>query len=301
MINLDMDVLRTLATGMELGSFARAAERLGRSQSAISLQLKKLEEQVGRPLLRKEGRGLALTDAGDVILTYAKRILELNDEALAAAGAIDVAGIVRLGMPQGIAETWLMPVLARFARSHPAVHVEVRVDRSAVVLEQLAQGRLDLALVFERVGAAGPGEVVAELPMAWIGRRGFSATDLLMSGAPLSLALFDAPCVFREMAINALEGAGIAWRLAFTSPSLAGLWAAVAAGLGVTIRTTESLPEDLAILPEGCGLPALPKSALRLQLVGAVPSPAALRLKEILLETLRASLAPAGGLRARAG
>src|SRR5215468_8536636 len=104
--NLDMDVLRTLATAMELGSFARAAERLGRTQSAVSLQMRRLEAQLGETLLRKQGRGLALTDAGDVVLGYARRILELNDEAVAAARGISVEGSVRFGVPQDFGDAW---------------------------------------------------------------------------------------------------------------------------------------------------------------------------------------------------
>src|SRR5262249_43010260 len=116
--NLDLDVLRTLAVAMDLGSFARAAERLGRSQSAVSLQMRRLEAQVGRPVLSKRGRGVALTDAGEIVLGYARRMLALNDEALHAVRGAAVAGTVRLGMHQDCAEAWLPSVLARFARSH---------------------------------------------------------------------------------------------------------------------------------------------------------------------------------------
>src|SRR5579864_8778213 len=114
--NLDMDVLRTFAVGMELGSFARAAERLGRSQAAVSAQLKKLEEQTGETLFKKAGRGLALTDAGEALLSYARRMLELNDEAVAAVRGAQIEGWVRLGLPQDFAEAWLPSVLGRFMR-----------------------------------------------------------------------------------------------------------------------------------------------------------------------------------------
>src|ERR1700744_434722 len=109
--NLDMDLLRTLATAMDLGGFARAANRLGRAQSAVSLQMRKLEQQLGVPLLRKQGRGLALTEAGDVVLTYARRILALNDETVTAVRGLDLEGAVRLGLPQDFAEVWLPAAL----------------------------------------------------------------------------------------------------------------------------------------------------------------------------------------------
>src|SRR4051794_29863448 len=227
--NLDMDVLRTLAVAMERGSFAQAAARLGRSQSAVSLQMRKLEGQVGQTLFRKAGRGLALTEAGDVVLGYARRILELNDEAVAAVKGLAVAGTVRLGLHQDFAEAWLPSALAAFVRAHPAVHVSAEVERNAVLLERLGQGRLDLALVFGQAPAPGPGITatkIAELPMGWIAAR-----DWQRASGPLPLILFEAPCVFRDAALPALERARVPWRLALTSPSLAGLWAAAAAGL----------------------------------------------------------------------
>ena len=145
-INLDLDVLRTFVVGLDLGSYARAAERLGRSQSAISLQLRKLEEQTGQALLRKQGRGLVPTEAGEVMLAYARRLLDLNDEAVAALKEPLLEGWVRLGLPQDFAEDWLPEVLGQFARAYPGVRVEVRVDRNSMLLEHLGRGELDLAL-----------------------------------------------------------------------------------------------------------------------------------------------------------
>jgi len=275
--NLDMDVLRTLATAIELGGFARAAARLGRSQSAVSLQMRKLEEQLGVALLRKQGRGLALTEAGDVVLGYARRILALNDEAVAAVGGLDLAGTVRLGLPQDFAEAWLPAALGRFARAHPQVRIEARVDRNGVLLEDLAGGRLDLALAWGE--EHGPGaEVLARLPIRWIGRA-----DLVFAeDAPLPLIAFQPPCAFRAAAIAALDRAGRPWRLSFTSPSLAGLWAAAEAGLGVTMRTRIGLPASLAPLDR---LPPLPEIALTLHQAPG-HAPAIERLRQILVQTL---------------
>ena len=290
-VNLDMDVLRTLAVAMELGSFARAAEWLGRSQSAVSLQMRKLEQQAGQPLFRKQGRGLALTEAGDVILSYARRMLELNDEAVAAVRGLAVEGSVRLGLPQDVAETRLPATLARFARAHPSVHIEVRVDRNAVLLDHLTHGRLDLALLFSRGGggtAVANERLIAQFPIAWIGPRHGAATPLAL---PLPLVLFEPPCLFRQAGIAALDAAGIPWRITFTSPSLSGLWAAVDAGLGVTVRTAEGMPDRLATLGPAAGglkLPPLPTVDLRLHAADAEPSPAVRRLGDILAETMAA-------------
>jgi DNA-binding transcriptional LysR family regulator len=276
--NLDMDVLRTLAVAMDLGGFAKAAERLGRSQSAVSLQMRRLEERVGRPLFRKQGRGLALTDAGDVVLGYARRILELNDEAVAAARGIAVEGSVRFGVPQDFGDAWLPGVLAQFSRAYPAVTIEARVDRTNGLVKRLRGGGLDLALLW---GNPLPNLTrVKRLPMAWIGARGFAAKR----GAELPLALFEQPCMFRQPGIEALERARRPWRLAFTSPSLSGLWAAASAGLGITIRTPLGLPSQLAPLERD--LPKLPDIALSLYTAQASPTAAVARLREIVLDEL---------------
>src|SRR5262249_4910773 len=133
--NLDMDVLRTLAVAMDLGGFAKAADRLGRSQSAVSLQMRKLEDRVGRPLVCRPGRGLSLTDSGEVILDYARRILALNDQALSAARGVAIEGAVRFGVPQDLGDAWLPPILARFTRAYPSVVLEAHVERTGRLLE----------------------------------------------------------------------------------------------------------------------------------------------------------------------
>ncbi len=278
--NLDLGVLRSLAAAIDLGGFGRAATKLGRSQSAVSLQMQRLEAQLGRPLFRKEGRRLALTDAGDTVLAYARRLLALNDEAVAAVRGVAVSGSVRLGVTQDLVEPALTSVLARFARVHPAAHVEVRVERSGGLMDQLAGGHLDLVVLFTR----DIGDALAELPITWIGPSGF-AWD---RAQPLPLVLFEAPCLFRQVAIEALDTAGIPWRIALTSPSLPGLWAAVSAGLGVGVRTAYGLPAGLAALT---GLPPLPSVGLQIRTSTAPLSTAAKRLKEILEETLRSSVA----------
>jgi DNA-binding transcriptional LysR family regulator len=144
------------------------AERLGRSQSAVSTQLRKLEDQVGQPLVQKAGRCLALATAGESLLSYAKRLLELNDEAIERLHVADVEGWVRLGLPQDFAESWLPAVLHRFSRAHPRVRVEVQVDRSGPLIEKTLKGELDIALTWD-VGAKSPHtERVAELPWSLV-------------------------------------------------------------------------------------------------------------------------------------
>ncbi len=289
-INLDMDALRTFVTGFELGSFTKAAERLGRSQSAISTQLRKLEEQVGKPLVQKTGRSLALTADGESVLSYAKRILDMNDEIVDRMQSPDFEGWVRLGMPQDFAESWLPDALGRFSRAHPKVRIKVFAEHKVILEKRLQQGELDLALLWGACDDVSTAKIVADLPINWIGLTDWPGVASL-GAEPVPLIAFEPPCLFRNACIAALDKAGIPWRIVFSSPSVASHWAAVKAGLGIAMRTSVGMPSFLSILdPIWMGLPTLPTIALSLQIVDSEPSKAVLGLAEILRGTL-------GGLR----
>jgi DNA-binding transcriptional LysR family regulator len=292
-VNLDLDVLRSFALGVELGSFAKAADRLGRSTSAVSAQLKKLEEQAGTPILRRQGRGMALTDAGETMLAYARRLLDLNDEAVAALQGVELEGWIRLGLQEDFGEALLPEVLGRFARAHPRVRIEARIARNAELLERVGSGRLDLALAWDAGQATPHMERLGETPMCWIGPAAAPLGWSADSGEPLPLVSLDAPCLMRTAAAAALDRAGIAWRIAFTSASLAGIWAAVAAGLGVALRTGVGLPSSVRALPpdepashQRHGLPRMPTLGLCLHRAEAEPAPAIARLATILRQQL---------------
>jgi DNA-binding transcriptional LysR family regulator len=284
-VNLDVSVLRTLIAVRRSGSFARAAERVGRSESAVSLQLKGLEEQVGQKLFRRLGRSMVLTDAGERMLIYAKRLVALNDEAVSEAASPRLDGTVRLGAPPDFAETWLPTALARFARLCPSVRVEMTIERSPALSALLGRGELDLAMSF---AAAQPEHArwAGSIPMAWIGPANYRRR----ADDPVRLAVFDPPCLFRAAAEATLDQVGIGWTVEFRSRSLAGLWAAVTAGLGITVRTPEGLPPQLTTLGEAAGLPVLPMTVLAL-FERDKPVPIAVaRLAEILIETLTTTL-----------
>lgn len=229
------------------------------------------------------------------MLGYARRLLELNDEAVAAVRGAELDGWVRIGLPQDFAEAWLPGVLGRFARAHPDIRVEVVAGRNAELLPRVGAGTLDLALAWGEPDGAHA-ERLAELPMAWIGPA--SGDVARRAGEPLPLVAFEAPCRFRAAGTAALDGAGIAWRLAYTGPGLSGLWAAVAAGLGVSPRTPVGLPASVRVLGPGeAGLPALPRVALSLHRSEAEPAPAAARLAALLREAVAAgvpALKPSG-------
>ena len=286
-VTFDLDVMRSFVTGIELGSFAKAAERLGRSTSAVSAQLKKLEDQAGTPLLRKAGRGMALTEVGEVMLGYARRLLELNDEAATAVRGVQLEGRVRLGLQEDFGENVLPEVLGRFKRAHPRLRVEVHIARNSVLMQSLEAGRLDLALAWETEARLPHAQHIQRLPMCWIG----AAADQLPYAVdePVPLVVLDAPCLMRTAAIKALDGAGLAWRIAFTSASLAGTWAAVKAGLGISVRTPLGLPADLHTMDaKHVGLPMLPQLGLALYRSEAEPTAAVARLAELILQRLEA-------------
>lgn len=290
--NLDMDALRSFVSGMELGSFARAADRLGRSTSAVSAQLKKLEEQAGVPLVRKSGRGLALTDGGEALLSYARRLLELNDEAVGAVRGVELEGWIRLGLQEDFGETVLPEVLGRFARSHPKVRIEGRIARNNELIDKIASGRLDLALAWDGGAAPASVERIANVPLTWLSSAGDHAVTWRPGdGEPLPLAALEAPCMLRNIACAELDRQGLSWRLAFVSPSLGGLWAATAAGLGITLRTPIGLPRGVGMLdPATHGLPPLPSLGLVLHRADKSTGPTGDHLAQIILQALRETL-----------
>ncbi|MGT0244735.1 LysR substrate-binding domain-containing protein [Burkholderia pyrrocinia] len=333
--NFDVAALRSLVAGVDLGSFAKAADRVARSSSAVSAQIRKLEEQAGTPLFVKAGRGLALTDAGDAMLRYARRMIELNDEAAAAVRGVNLDGWVRVGLQEDFGEAILPDVLGRFARAHPKVRIEARVARNAELLDRLDANQLDLALVWgdpasaALVSRAGiDSEAIAQVPMQWIGAAGaggFGMPDgggdgaedgaaavtrgetggeagceaggraVRAPGEPLPLVVFDRPCRFFGAATDALDRAGVPWRVAFTTPSLAGLWAAAAAGLGLTVRSHYGLPASVRVLDAASsGLPELPRLPLILLRRTSSATPTVDRLARIVTQAVRDATEGAG-------
>lgn len=243
-MDLPLDLLRTFVTVAELGSVTRAAERVGRTQPAVTLQLRRLETLLGRPLFVRQRRRLSLAPQGEVLLHHARGVLAANDSAVAALLAEPLSGPVRVGLVQDFAETLLPGVLARFAGTHDGVRLEVAVAGSAALRARLAEGGLDVVLC-----AARPGEAAAlTMPLCWLGDGSLAARD------PLPLALLEPPCGYRDAALAALERAGRRWRVVVASPSLTGVRAAVAAGLGLTVRSR--LLGGLPVVEDG-NLPAL--------------------------------------------
>lgn len=283
--DLEPELLRAFVAVVDGGGFTRAGRRLHRSQSTVSQQIKRLEERLETPLLARTTRGVALTERGELLLGYARRLLALNEEALAALEETRLRGGVRLGTAQEVADGGLADLLAHFTRLHPEVQLEVRVDANLKLREEVARGELDLAVIFQEPGQEDEGgvgyELIERLRRVWV-----AGTEPVEGRTPLPLVLANGPCIFRNAVLGALDREGLPWRIALATPSLAGLRAALRAGLGVGVRTERWLEPDLRVL-DGI-LPPLPE----VELVMLTAPDAGERVVERLRAALHRALAP---------
>ncbi|TGQ66939.1 LysR family transcriptional regulator [Mesorhizobium sp. M00.F.Ca.ET.186.01.1.1] len=253
MRTLDPDLLKTFLAFVDGGSLAQAASIVGRSPSAVTAQMQRLEEAVGEPLLAPQGRGRGLTPTGEDLVGHARRILAAHREAWLGLKGAKADGRIAIGTTQDFADSGLPDLLRAFAQSHPRVRIELRVGRSAELAQALQGGGLDLAIVMRQ--APAPDEVaVLREPMLWLcSQKGLAARQ-----EELPLALLDPYCGFREAAIAALDAAGRRYRIAAGSASLAGLRTAVNAGIALTLRTQRFAHSGISEAPRGFDLPPVP-------------------------------------------
>lgn len=253
MSSLDLELLRTFVGIVDCGGFTRAGERLNRTQSTISQQIKRLEDQVGQPLLIRQGRGVALTSAGETLLTYARRMIALDDEARALLVRKESGEIIRFGVSEDFAGRHLPGVLAAFSRANPQVRLDVRADLSVRLRADYDQGELDVALFKVDEPVAGAYGSWQERLM-WSAAAHHPLPDL----EPVPLALFPQGCLFRRQVLERLDRMGRPWRVAYVSPSLAGVQAAVAAGMAVAPLGQSAAHPDIRVLDAAShGLPEL--------------------------------------------
>ncbi|MEJ5976244.1 LysR substrate-binding domain-containing protein [Novosphingobium sp. PS1R-30] len=274
-VNLPTNLLRSFVAIVDTGSMLNASEKVFVTQSALSLQIKRLEELLQQTLFHREGRRLSLTPAGDLMLEYSRKVLTLHDEAVAAVTAGQFAGPARIGMVQDFAEMLLSGLLARFAELHPEAQIYSRIAGTAELLSLLEHRQLDIVLGF---AANNDPHAIANAPMAWFGK------PELLAHETLPLAVLETPCRFREAAIRALEDAGRPYRITVETPNLTTLRAAVSAGLGITCRTHLFLQDEPLDAEE---LPDLPRVACILQTAPSLAS-ATSRLAELARETVAA-------------
>jgi DNA-binding transcriptional LysR family regulator len=248
LINLPIGPLRSLVTIADTGAIKTAAERVFLTQSALSLQMRRLEDIIQSPIFTRRGRSLVLTPSGQLLLSYAREILATNDHAVAALTGDEIEGPVRIGVVQDFADTLLSGLLARFMQLNPDAQINVTVGGSLELHSLVEAEQLDLALC---IGPANSPDSFELAPMLWMGR------EALLDKEILPLALLTEPCIFRAAAIEALEAAGRSYRVLIETPSLSALRAAVESGIAITCRASHSLDDALNSIDQDA-MPGLP-------------------------------------------
>lgn len=284
-IAIDPDLLRAFRYIAEEGSFTRAAERVGRTQSAVSMQVQRLESILGQRVLeRSKGGAVQLTGHGQYLFDRSRDLLALNDEIWRAFHAPTITGTIRLGTPDDYAFHYLPDALKRFADTHPAVEVDVCCEPSSQLVERLRTGELDLTLCTEgHEPAHWPAQELWRGPLRWVGAER-NAPD---RRDPLPLAVAAGDCAWRRAAIRALEREGRRYRVVYTAATLAGTYAPVMAGLAVTVSPVPWLPSGLRLLPNG-DLPALSDAGILLLRSRDAASASADALAEHIIASLAA-------------
>jgi DNA-binding transcriptional LysR family regulator len=276
---LDLDLLRSFVSVVEAGGFTRAGQRVHRTQSTVSQQIKRLEDDLGQTLLNRNGKDVTPTEAGERLLSYARRLLALAEEARDVLTRPGHEGAVRLGIPEDFAAYRLAKLLASCSRARPGLRLDVRADQSLYLRRDLERGDLDLALLKRDAGEKG-GIAVWPERVHWVTSK---RRPIDIKTTSLPLIGFPGGCLYRARAIHALESAGRAWHMAYTSSNLAGIQAAVAAGLGLSILSEIAIQADHRVLTAKDGFAPIDKTELAL-VASPNASPATLRLADRLAE-----------------
>ncbi|KZB69896.1 MULTISPECIES: LysR substrate-binding domain-containing protein [Thalassospira] len=250
--NLDLDLARTFVAICETGNFSRAAEKVHRSASAISLQVKKLETMIGRELFKRETRKVTVTEDGEILLGYARRLLKLNDEAMSHFHAPEFSGTVRLGVPNDTGVVVIPEILKRFAQTHPHVDIDVNLGPTRTLRERVETGDLDIAVFSYNAELDHQPPIHAE-PLVWLGARHGSAIDK----RPLPVSMAEPGCYWRTVALKALDDAGMDYRIAYTSEFCQAQIAAVRADLAIAAVPISVISDDLVHLGPAHGLPEI--------------------------------------------
>ena len=257
LIDLDLDLLRCFAAVAEAGSFTAAGEAIGLTQSGVSVRIRRLEEQLETRVLERTSRSVTLTPEGEVLLGYARRMLDLNDETVRRLRAPWAEGDLRIGIADYFAPNVLPTLLGRFCRHYPRIRLSVRTGLGLDLIPAFERGELDLVLAGQEEELQG-GEILLHEPLIWVtAEAGLSGNKL-----PLPLVALPQPCSHRRAAIDGLEQQGRQWDIVFTSSSIAGVQAAVRAGLGIGVLPRSALTEGLRPADDSLGLPPLPYSAI---------------------------------------
>lgn len=253
MRNIPTDLLRAFVTVVDFKGFSAAADLLGRSQPAVSLQIKRLQDLVGQKLLERPGLPIVLTEQGQVLYRYAKQILALNDQVLAEFQTNAVIGRIHFGIPSEFATTVLPKIVGRFVRAYPNITLEVTSALSKNLLSEKRRQQFDLILALHDDPSSAGDDLVIEEELVWVGNGSESWDDV--QRIPLIVA--PEGCVYRARAIERLQAAGMPWQVVYTNPDLAGIAAAIDEGLGITPLATSTVPSQLSPLKADDTLPAM--------------------------------------------
>jgi DNA-binding transcriptional LysR family regulator len=281
-VNLPTDVLRTFLAVIDLGSFTKAGLLLGRTQPAISLQIRKLEELVGKTLMDTTGRNIALTREGESLARYSRQLLAMNDEIVARLQHKESSGSLRVGLPNDYAVAFFQTALANFSKLHPDAELSIQCDTSEQLLPMFERDELDIVVaMFD--GAPPPGLIYtwAERPIWVVGGESGAAGKAIVP-----LAVHPEGCHYRERMIRSLDQIGKPWRITFCSPGINGLQLAVQSGFGVTALTRRTLLRGMRVLADRDGFPALPDIHLGMFFKNTGASTAALLLVNHIMQSL---------------
>jgi len=259
-MNLQIDYLRTFIAVADTRGFTRAGVQVNRSQSAVSMQIKRLEDEIGKNLFERNGKTAKLTAEGNLLINYARRIVNEHDDAVMALSKPGLKGFIRFGSPEHYTAGVLPKLLARFASSYPDVLVEMRCENSDAIKAAVDSGALDIGLCTQ---IHGGGQIIYHDPVVWVADPGF----IFQKKKTLPLAVFEEDCIFRNWAMEALEKAGMEYRIVYVSRSISGILDAVRAGLAIAPIVQSNVPSDLTIIGIEDGFPVLPVSNIVLHKV----------------------------------
>lgn len=281
--NLDPELLQTLVAIADSGSFVTAAKKVHRTQSAVSMQMKRLEEIVEQPLFEKHGRRSVLTLHGQNLLLYARRILNLQQEALAVFRSPEIQGEVRLGVCDDYVMSFMPPIFASFAKAFPKVHIRLDSQPSARLIETTREGQLDFSLV-NIIDNKAAYEKLTNEPLVWVTSPNHSTHEV----SPLPLAV-ESNCLWGKWAQKALDDANRLYRVGYSTFNIAGVVAMLEAGLAVSVMSRSSVPPHLRVLQQADGFPELPDTEIGLVLSSRELSPAAKCLADAVRQSLTAT------------
>ncbi|MFT5350291.1 MAG: DNA-binding transcriptional LysR family regulator [Planctomycetota bacterium] len=278
MKNLPIDLLRSFITVADFGSFTQASELLARSQPAISMQIKRLEKLIDRALFERSDQKLNLTEEGELLFDYAKKILLLNDEAISTFIKPSISGNIRLGIPSEFATTLLPKIVGRFSQNYPTVSLDVSCDLSVNLLSARNEKEFDLILALQDDLKAKKSDRVRVDELVWVTKDKHNAH--LQSPIPLIAA--PTGCIYRKRAIDKLNDLNKPWRMVYTVPDLSGIQAAIEEGLGVTVLAKSTVPDNLQIIKPNGTFPGLGKIAIHLIKKSDKADEAVMRLMEYI-------------------